>query len=60
MAQGELLRMDTHSDGSAVEFVGQLQPGVVGKDVIITLCGLYKKDQVSVLREQNHSCSGRS
>lgn len=25
---------------------GKLQPGVTGKDVIITLCGLYNKDEV--------------
>eukprot|EP01080_Neovahlkampfia_damariscottae_P000231 gene231-4477_t len=29
-----------------VEFVGKLQPGVTGKDVIITLCGLYNSDEV--------------
>src|SRR2546428_11833733 len=25
---------------------GQLQPGVTGKDVIVTLCGLFNKDEV--------------
>jgi len=25
---------------------GQLQPGVTGKDVIITLCGLFNRDEV--------------
>jgi homoaconitate hydratase len=29
-----------------VVFDGKLQPGVSGKDVIITLCGLYNRDQV--------------
>lgn len=29
-----------------VEFVGKLAPGVTGKDIIITLCGLFNKDEV--------------
>jgi homoaconitate hydratase len=29
-----------------VELRGQLTPGVTGKDVIITLCGLFNKDEV--------------
>ena len=29
-----------------VELTGRLQPGVVGKDVIIALCGLFNKDEV--------------
>lgn len=29
-----------------VEFKGQLQPGVTGKDVIITLCGMFNHDEV--------------
>ncbi len=29
-----------------VEFTGRLQPGVTGKDVIITLCGFFNKDDV--------------
>jgi homoaconitate hydratase len=29
-----------------VELTGKLPPGVTGKDVIITLCGLYKHDEV--------------
>ena len=29
-----------------VVFEGKLQPGVSGKDVIISLCGLYNKDEV--------------
>lgn len=29
-----------------VELTGQLAPGVTGKDVIITLCGLYHQDEV--------------
>lgn len=29
-----------------VELRGKLQPGVTGKDVIITLCGLFNQDQV--------------
>ena len=29
-----------------VEFFGKLKPGVTGKDVIITLCGLYNSDEV--------------
>jgi homoaconitate hydratase len=29
-----------------VEFVGELQPGVTGKDVIVTLCGIFNKDEV--------------
>ncbi len=29
-----------------VELTGRLQPGVTGKDVIITLCGLFNKDEV--------------
>lgn len=29
-----------------VTFTGKLQPGVTGKDVIVTLCGLFNKDEV--------------
>ena len=29
-----------------VEFTGKLQEGVTGKDIIITLCGLYNQDEV--------------
>src|SRR5690606_20023486 len=29
-----------------VNLVGQLQPGVVGKDVIVALCGLFNSDEV--------------
>ena len=29
-----------------VTFSGRLQPGVSGKDVIVTLCGLFNKDEV--------------
>jgi len=29
-----------------VEFTGKLKPGVAGKDVIITLCGFFNKDEV--------------
>lgn len=29
-----------------VKFTGQLKPGVTGKDVIITLCGFFNKDDV--------------
>ena len=29
-----------------VSLVGELQPGVVGKDVIIALCGLFNRDEV--------------
>uniref|UniRef100_A0A7S1N7H6 Homoaconitase, mitochondrial n=1 Tax=Eutreptiella gymnastica TaxID=73025 RepID=A0A7S1N7H6_9EUGL len=29
-----------------VTFTGALQPGVSGKDVIVTLCGLFNKDEV--------------
>lgn len=29
-----------------VELRGELQPGVTGKDVIITLCGVFNKDEV--------------
>ncbi len=29
-----------------VELTGKMQPGVVGKDVIITLCGLFNHDEV--------------
>ena len=29
-----------------VEFQGQLRPGVTGKDIIISLCGLFNKDEV--------------
>ncbi|NIM18914.1 MAG: homoaconitase [Candidatus Latescibacteria bacterium] len=29
-----------------VELTGRLRPGVVGKDVIIALCGLFNKDEV--------------
>ena len=29
-----------------VELTGRLQPGVVGKDVIITLCGVFNNDEV--------------
>jgi len=29
-----------------VELTGKLQPGVVGKDIIITLCGYFNKDEV--------------
>jgi homoaconitate hydratase len=29
-----------------VEFQGHLRPGVTGKDVIITLCGMFNKDEV--------------
>ncbi|KPK95901.1 homoaconitate hydratase [bacterium SM23_31] len=29
-----------------VELYGKLRPGVTGKDVIITLCGLFNKDEV--------------
>lgn len=29
-----------------VELTGKLQPGVTGKDVIVTLCGLFNEDQV--------------
>lgn len=29
-----------------VIFTGKLQPGVTGKDVIVTLCGLFNKDEV--------------
>jgi len=29
-----------------VELTGRLQPGVVGKDVIIALCGLFNQDEV--------------
>ena len=29
-----------------VELTGRLQPGVVGKDVIIALCGLFNNDEV--------------
>jgi homoaconitate hydratase len=29
-----------------VNFTGQLQPGVQGKDVIVALCGLFSKDEV--------------
>ena len=29
-----------------VILTGQLQPGVVGKDIIITLCGLFNQDEV--------------
>lgn len=29
-----------------VELTGKLKPGVTGKDVIITLCGLFNKDEV--------------
>jgi homoaconitate hydratase len=29
-----------------VEFSGRLKPGVTGKDVIITLCGFFNKDEV--------------
>ena len=29
-----------------VELTGRLQPGVVGKDVIITLCGVFNQDEV--------------
>ncbi|ORX74178.1 aconitase iron-sulfur domain-containing protein [Linderina pennispora] len=45
---------DSHSNmyggigclGSPVELRGQLPPGVVGKDVIVALCGLFGKDEV--------------
>ena len=33
-------------DSVRVTFRGRLQPGVVGKDVIIALCGLFKDDDV--------------
>jgi homoaconitate hydratase len=29
-----------------VEFTGKLRPGVTGKDVIISLCGLFNRDEV--------------
>lgn len=29
-----------------VELVGELRPGVTGKDVIVALCGLFNKDEV--------------
>jgi len=29
-----------------VELTGKLRPGVTGKDVIITLCGYFNKDEV--------------
>ncbi|MCH8019005.1 homoaconitase [candidate division KSB1 bacterium] len=29
-----------------VELIGQLKPGVTGKDVIITLCGFFNQDEV--------------
>jgi homoaconitate hydratase len=29
-----------------VEFQGKLRPGVTGKDVIITLCGMFNRDEV--------------
>ncbi|HMD13003.1 MAG TPA: aconitase family protein, partial [Bacteroidota bacterium] len=29
-----------------VEFQGQLRPGVTGKDVIVTLCGIFNRDEV--------------
>lgn len=29
-----------------IELTGRLKPGVTGKDVIITLCGLFNKDEV--------------
>ncbi len=29
-----------------VNLIGQLQPGVVGKDIIIALCGLFNNDEV--------------
>lgn len=29
-----------------VELVGRLRPGVVGKDVILTLCGVFNRDEV--------------
>ena len=29
-----------------VEFTGKLRPGVSGKDVIVTLCGVFNQDQV--------------
>jgi len=31
---------------SQIEFTGKLKDGVTGKDVIITLCGLYNQDEV--------------
>ncbi|KAJ1562412.1 mitochondrial Homoaconitase, partial [Nowakowskiella sp. JEL0078] len=31
---------------ASVELLNKLNPGVTGKDVIITLCGLFNKDQV--------------
>jgi homoaconitate hydratase len=30
----------------SVELTGRLAPGVAGKDVIVTLCGLYNRDEV--------------
>jgi homoaconitate hydratase len=29
-----------------VELIGRLRPGVTGKDVIVTLCGVFNRDQV--------------
>jgi homoaconitate hydratase len=33
-------------DVARVRFTGKLQPGVVGKDVIIALCGVFNNDEV--------------
>ena len=43
-----------------VTFTGELQPGVSGKDVILTLCGLYNKGEALNAAVEFHGAGGLS